>query len=453
MKRFFTISLILLSLVVALGGCASKRYTKKATKLEALGQYSEAADLYYQAVVIKNTNIEAFAGLKRTAQMTLSKKLSEFNKAYNNQENKNAVYLYEDAKKYYDKIAAVGVELNFPTFYDEYYQEVKDIFLEDQYYEGSNLLDSEKFAEAEKVFKEIVRLQPNYKDSKDKLTTATYEPKYRDALQKMDNGQYRQAYYIFDGIITGAGAYKSSYDLKAECLKKGTVTITIEKIKNLTATSGIESMLESKIITEIQGFNNPFIKLIDSNNQNRAANINSSGTTKSTLSTLTLYCEISKFTYNKGNVETIEKRGYLRKKVKVLNRETEEYEYKTEYDKVKYYEYKMSRTLDMSFMFKLIDTRTGEIKATKSKNILTRDDIHYARYEGDKKNLVPGYWKNQKTSSPEDYINDKTNDLKQLNALLDARSQIKDYNTLSTEALNSASTTISQEVNSYVNEN
>jgi hypothetical protein len=43
--------------------------------------------------------------------MTLSKKLSEFNKAYNNQENKEAVYLYEDSRKYYDKIAAVGVEI------------------------------------------------------------------------------------------------------------------------------------------------------------------------------------------------------------------------------------------------------------------------------------------------------------------------------------------------------
>lgn len=453
MRRIFTVSLILLSLVVVLGGCASKRYTKKATKLEALGQYSEAADLYYQAVVIKNTNIEAFAGLKRTAQMTLSKKLSEFNKAYNNQENKNAVYLYEDAKKYNDKIAGVGVELNFPSFYDEYYQEVKDIFLEDQYYEGSNLLDSEKFAEAERVFKEIVRLQPNYKDSKDKLVTATYEPKYRNALQKMDIGQYRQAYYVFNDIINGAGVYKSSYDLKAECLKKGTITITIEKVKNLTATTGIESVLESKIITDIQSFNNPFIKLIDSNNQNRAIQNTRTVSTKSVPSNLTLYCEISKFTYNKGNVQTIEKRGYLRKKVKVLNRETEEYEYKTEYDKVKYYEYKMSRTLDMNYMFKLVDTRTGEIKATQSKNIITRDDIYYARYDGDKKNLVPGYWKNIKTSSPEDYINDNNNEIKRLYALLDSRSQIKDFNTLSTEAMNSASSTISNEVNNFVNEN
>jgi tetratricopeptide (TPR) repeat protein len=454
MKKILTISAILLSLVLVFGSCASKRYTRKASKLEALGQYSESADLYYQAVIAKRTNIEANAGLKRTGQMTLSKKLSEFNKAYNNQNNKEAVYIYEDARNYYDKLTAVDVGLNFPSFYDEYYQEVKDIFLEDQYYEGSTLLDEEKFAEAEKIFKEIVRLQPNYKDSKDKLITATYEPKYRDALQKMEQDKYRQAYYVFDGIITGAGAYKSSYDLKAECLTKGTITITMDKVKNSTSASGIGTTLESKIITGIQGYNNPFIKLIDSSNQNRSSFTNKTGSAvKQRLTNVTLYCEISRFIYNKGTQNKTEKRGYLRKKVKILNRETQEYEYKTEYSKVIYYEYQMSRTLDMTYMFKLVDNRTGEILSTASKNVQTKDQIHYARYSGDRKNLVPGYWKNSKTSSPDDYINDKTHNLNNLNALLDARSEIKDYNTLSTEAINSASDFISTQVNGFVNEN
>jgi hypothetical protein len=88
MKRLFTITAIVLSLALVFGSCASKRYTKKGLKLEALGQYSESADMFYQAVVIKKTNLEATAGLKRTAQMTLSKKLSEFNQAYNNENNK-----------------------------------------------------------------------------------------------------------------------------------------------------------------------------------------------------------------------------------------------------------------------------------------------------------------------------------------------------------------------------
>lgn len=132
--------------------------------MEALGQYADAADMFYYAVQAKRTNVEALAGLKRCGQMTLSKKLSEFNQAYNDSKNKEAVYFYQDAKAYYEKLNAVGVSLNFPSFYDEYYQEVKDTYLEDRYYEGSKLLSDERFSEAETIFKEIQKLQANYKD-------------------------------------------------------------------------------------------------------------------------------------------------------------------------------------------------------------------------------------------------------------------------------------------------
>ncbi len=454
MKRLFTITAIVLSLALVFGSCASKRYTKKGLKLEALGQYSESADMFYQAVVIKKTNLEATAGLKRTAQMTLSKKLSEFNQAYNNENNKEAVYYYQDAKAYYDKITAIGVELNFPSFYVDYYNEVKDTYLEDRYFDGSKLLDEEKFAEAETIFREIVKLQENYKDAKDKLITATNEPKYREALRLMDNALYRKAYYAFDNIIKAAGAYKSSYDLQKECLEKGTMTISIAAIKNNTTTTGIESILESKIISGIQASNNPFIKLIDSQNQYRKTfDSNVEPTSVQKLPTAILNCEIAKFVYNKGQNQEFEKRGYLRKKVKVLNRETGEYETKTEYDKVTYKEYKMTRTLDMTVTYKLIDGKTHVIYKTNTKTLQTKDEIYYAKFTGDASNLVPGYWKDIKTTSPEDYINDNPNALKELNNLLGARSQIKDFETLSGEATDAAAQDISKAVIDYVNEN
>ncbi|HOZ29777.1 MAG TPA: hypothetical protein PLL66_02570 [Bacteroidales bacterium] len=450
MKKIITISTILLSLLLVFGSCASKRYTKKGLKLEALGQYSDAADMFYQAVVIKKTNIEAVAGLKRTGQMTLSKKLSDFNQAYNNENDKEAVYYYQDAKNYYDKITGVGIELNFPSFYEEYYNEVKGNYLEDRYYEGSNLLDQEKFSDAETVFREIVKLQENYKDAKDKLITAVNEPKYREGLRLMDSEQFRKAYYVFDEIIKNAGAYKSSYDLKSECLTKGTITISIAEIKNNSSTSGLESVLGSKIISGIQSAGNPFIKLIDNQKSSFVKGNTESSQTKPDA---ILYCEITKFNYNAGNNKQTEKRGYLRKKVKVLNRETGEYETKTEYEKVKYYEYNMTRTLDMTVTYKLVNGRTNEIYRTNTKTVQTRDDIHYAKFTGDVNNLVPGYWKDVKTSSPEDYISDNQNAITELNNLLNARSQIKDYNTLSGEATDATASVVSEAVIDFVNEN
>lgn len=453
MKKTFTVSIIMLTLLMILGSCATQRYTKKGIKLEAMGQYSEAADMFYQAVIAKRTNIEAMAGLKRCGQMTLSKKLSEFNQAYNNEKNKEAVYYYQDAKAYYDKIKAAGCELNFPGFYEEYYNEAKDTYLEDKYYEASKLLDDERFAESETLLREIVRLQPNYKDTKDKLIVSVNEPKYREGLRQMEMSNYRNAYYVYDGIISAAGAYKSSYDLKNECLTKGTMTIRIEPVRNLSGTSGIEALLQSKIISGIQSSNNPFIKLIDSQYSGGKTFESSNAPTNTILPNAILYVEIPKFVYNSGSLTEYDKRGYLRKKVKVLNRETSEYETKTEYDKVSYKEYKMTRTVDMTVTYKLVNGKTSEIYKTASRSIQSRDDIYYAKYAGDANNLVPGYWKHSLTKSSEDYISDKPEATRELKSLLNSRSQIKDYNSLTGEITDATAAEVSRAVVDFVNQN
>ncbi|MCK9498350.1 MAG: hypothetical protein M0Q45_02480 [Bacteroidales bacterium] len=441
MKKIFSISLIFLSLVLLNTGCKTKMLTKKGLKMEALGQYADAADMFYYAVQAKNTNIEAIAGLKRCGQMTLSKKLSEFNQAYNNHKNKEAVYFYQDAKAYYEKLNAVGATLNFPSFYEEYYEEVKDTYLEDRYYEGANMLDSERFSEAESIFREIQNLQANYKDSKDKLITAINEPKYREALRLMEIDQYRKAYYVFDAIISNAGAYKSSYDLKSECLTKGSISISIETIKNQTGTSGLEAQLESKIINNIQSANNPFIKLVDTKGSNAAR-----------YPDARLYVEIPKFVYNKGQNKEEEKKGYLKKTTKVMNKATEKYETKTEYSKVVYKEYSMSRSVDMNINFRLVDGKTSVIHTSSNKISKAVDNIHYAKYDGNAQNLVPGNWKNKLLSSSEDIIKDNVADVKNLQNLLNARTQIKDYNTLSSEAINECANAVSSAILQYVNQ-
>jgi len=457
MKRKITILAVLLSLVVVLGSCASKRYTKKGLKYEALGQYSDAADMFYQALSIKRTNIEAMAGLKRTGQMTLSKKLSEFNKAYNDQKNKEAVYYYQDAKDYYNKIASVGVELNFPSFYDEYYDEVKNVYVEDKYYEGIKFLDDEKFADAEKAFREVVKFQSNYKDAEDKLVISINEPKYRNGLKLMDQQQFRKAYYVFDEIIRNASNYKNSHELKAECLEKGTIVVQISKIQNVSTDAQIASTLEAKIIENILEANNPFIKLVDAGNKTATGK----GFYNQTISTNTqnrppdviLNVEISKFVYNKGDLKETEKRGYLKKQVKVTNRETGEEEVKIKYDKVTYKEFFMNRSVDLNFSYKLINGKTNVILKTASRNYIAKDEVNYARYQGDTKNLVPGYWKWLFISSSEDYISDNPKSIKALQNLLNARSQIKDYKTLAEEVVNKTAAEISEAVIDYVVKN
>ncbi|HRT80638.1 MAG TPA: hypothetical protein P5538_06840, partial [Bacteroidales bacterium] len=147
-----------------------------------------------------------------------------------------------------------------------------------------------------------------------------------------------------------------------------------------------------------------------------------------------------------------EKRGYLKKQVKVTNRETGE-EVKIKYDKVTYKEFFMNRSVDLNFSYKLINGKTNVILKTASRNYIAKDEVNYARYQGDTKNLVPGYWKWLFISSSEDYISDNPESIKALQNLLNARSQIKDYKTLAEEVVNKTAAEISEAVIDYVVKN
>jgi hypothetical protein len=250
--------LLVIFFTIALFGCASNRLTRKGVKMEQAGIYDHAADYYYQAYLKKNTNIEARLGLQRTGQMVLDRKLSDFNKAYNQGKNEEAVYHYLESEKYYNKIKNTGIDLNFPSYYTDYYNEVKDIYLDDKYIEALNLLQAEKFNQAENILREIVELQPNYKDAAEQLKIAIYEPLYRQSMQDMEIGKYRSAYYGFDNIVSKFGDYKESIDLRAECLEKAIVNITIAPIEIKVNNTYLASTLESKIISEIKTLGNPF---------------------------------------------------------------------------------------------------------------------------------------------------------------------------------------------------
>lgn len=121
--------LFILSVILLVAGCASKRYTKKAVKFEEAGLYEDAAEYYYQAVKKKDSNVDAKLGLRKTGQLTLDRKLSDFTFTYKQADYKKAVYNFLEAEKYYNKVKAVNVDLDFPDYHREYYEEAKGDYL------------------------------------------------------------------------------------------------------------------------------------------------------------------------------------------------------------------------------------------------------------------------------------------------------------------------------------
>ena len=70
------------------------------------------------------------------------------------------------------------------------------------------------------------------------------------------------------------------------------------------------------------------------------------------------------------------------------------------------------------------------------------------KFDGEKKNLVPGYWKYKDSNSPEDVIKNNSGDINALKQLLNASKQLKQRHLLD-ELIDRAVNGITNKVDKY----
>jgi hypothetical protein len=444
--------LLLLSVILLITSCASKRYVKKAVKFEEAGLYEDAAEYYFLAVQKKDSNVDGKLGLRKTGQMTLDRKLSDFTLAYKQADYKKAVYNYLEAEKYYNKVLSVRVELDFPEYHKEYYEEAKGDYLNKKYADGVDKLNREDFGEALTVFEEIKQIDAEYKDVKELYITAKYEPMYRDAAQYLETGLYRTAYYTYQSIINGAGNYKQSVALKDEAQEKGTITILVSDLSysgyNMRETAG---SVTSNLRAELSRLNNPFIRIIDPSSLD--VNIYEYGQMNMQAANLAgikavLTGAITDVKAINGRLQKTEKRGYLKHVTKSKDKEGKEIT-TVKYTKTTYYEYKQRNRAELDLNFKLVSTEDNSVMISDALNLSDSDNIHYAVYSGDKNKLIPGYWKYKSKKSSEDVQKDNKSDIKKLQNLLKADKKIESASTLLNGLIGKSVKEITTKVDKY----
>ncbi|MBL7942262.1 MAG: hypothetical protein JNM00_05830, partial [Flavobacteriales bacterium] len=232
-------------------------------KQEAAGLVKEAANSYYTALQRKRDNIDAQIGMKKTGQLVLNELLNEFAKTKNFGTAKEAVYSFHTARDYRDKIKSVGVDLQLAEFYFSDYENVKSTYLLQLYEEGTQLLEDQKFQEAENRFNEIRKLDPNYKDAQELGDIAYIEPLYAEALLAFQAGEYRKAYSNFDKVVSRKADYKDAKAKQSESLKLGTFTIALLPYENATGQQGMDAKMNAYTLEALTNIKDPFLKVVD----------------------------------------------------------------------------------------------------------------------------------------------------------------------------------------------
>jgi hypothetical protein len=448
--KYFTLTILVAALFFSCSG--TKHYTKMAVKQEASGLINEAAESYYNALQRKRTNIDAQIGMKKTGQLVLNQKLGEFSKTKSFGGKKEAVYAFHAARDYKDKIARVGVTLDIADFYSEDYRSVKESYMADLYEEGSELLESQNFTEAEKKFNEIKSLDPNFKDAKELGDVAYLEPLYSSGLRALEDGLYRTAYDNFGKVIARKSDYKDANAKQKESLEKGTYTIALLPYENASGFQGMDAKMSAYTLETLTKIKDPFLRVVDREHMQailQEQKLQLSGVIDDQTAVQVgqlvgaqaiLTGTVLSYDAQNGNLRNTTRTGYESYREKKVNAEGQEY-YETKYKKTSYVEYYNESSCHISVQYKLISLSTGELIKTEILEKDSKDEVLYATYQGDKGNLYPA-----SQSGP----NLNAQDRKALMSMINGRQQLKSATELSNDLFDSISRSMSTQIESVV---
>ena len=248
MKINITPKYLIVFLFLFIISCSVKNSTlKKGAEMEKLGNFKQASELYLGVLYRKSNLPEIENALRRSAQLHISE--TAFTIATKNEkgDKEGVVNEYYNLNGFVNQVNAFTKNLDIDQQTKAIYNKNLDQYLMGQYDLGIKYLSEKKFAEAESVFNDISRFNPNYKDTPKQLSIAINEPVYLSGIQLFGEKKYMPAYDKWNEIYTREANYKDvknklqqalnerykegSYYLMQENFKEA--ELAFEQVKNI----------------------------------------------------------------------------------------------------------------------------------------------------------------------------------------------------------------------------
>lgn len=273
--------------------------------------------------------------------------------------------------------------------------------LNERYKEGTVFLINEDFSAAENALGDVYNINPGYMDVKSQYIEARNEPVYRAAIQNLGSGRCRAAFRGFEVVMGDTGGnYKDAASLHDEALECASFPVAL-LANPLPGNTQDDEEFENILIQMILDARDPFIKIHNLGDINRRVQRSFIGATGALNRTMlrelhnrnriaaVLVVNFLDYDKTRGSVRRKEKNGFERVAI-------EDQEGQTTYRdrQVTYMEYTRTSRVRLNVNIQLISTLTGEILLSQRFNQSESDEMKYAVYRGETKNLYPAILRN-----------------------------------------------------------
>jgi hypothetical protein len=445
--------LALLTLIIIFGACStSKSLMKDGIEFQASGLDMDAVNAFKSSLNKNMSNTASREGLQLTGQKVLNTYLDDFSRNAMMNRSKESVYAFIKADGFKKEVKKYGADLSVPDHYYMTYASNEESYLNERYEQGITKLEQDDFTGSKVIFDEILQIHPGYRDVESLKGTSVLEPKYRRASEEMSTGAYRKAYYLFDDILRVKN-YKDVQSLKKECQVKGAFVMAILPFENHTPSMSAAPKAHAYTLNALVNLENPFLRVVDRQNlQQILAEQNFSltgiideqtaieagnliGAKSLLIGTLIEYRE------ERGQLKRVTMNGYESYSFKERGEDGKE-KLGFRYKPVTYNQYTDKNSVYLSFHMKLISLETGEVLLSEVIEKQSVDQVSFASYAGDRKNLF-----SQLDGRPD--VSRAAVD--EMQNLLHARSELEPLSTLSNQSLVDLAQSLSTKVELYLN--
>lgn len=384
--RSFT-HILLLSALLALTGCnGSRKYFKAAERLEKQGLIADAAEYYLESLQRKPTNVKARIKLKEVGQKHVSGLASDFFRNYNTQQTEASLESYEKLKSFYDRAAALQVELDYPRSYGEDYQKTIDIFCVKNYNQASVLVNQKKYAQALPYIYSIKKYNATYKNVPQLEIVSVCEPLYQNAINSLENKNYSSALVFLSGISQKTDNYKDSKELLELASNQQTKSFILfqprpsadnsdraiqEYLYNNFSQLALQKLSMVKIIN-----NTPFQNAPGATDLNNSSNVDLiQAIRKATGADYFYLYTVSNRRESSPAVSKTPLKGY--QEIKTRKNDTLTI---TEYKTFDYNTVKAQRSYSYDFNYKIINAYSNQIVSSQTQTMGSQDAVEYQEF-------------------------------------------------------------------------
>lgn len=444
--RFNTLITFVLLLLVSCG--KQHAVLKQANASSKAGDFNEAATLFYNVLLKDKNNADAKQGLIVNGQQVIADKFAKFSKQVIENKIEDALKTYRFAKQYAANAASVGVVLNWPTEYNEVYEDIKQEYIINKHTQAINLMQQRQFESAEKIFEQMALIDSSYAEVSVLRPATVVEPLYKTAQALFKQQKYKEAYQLFSKIAAIDDGYKDVLELKNKSLQMATSLVGVLPVAN--DTKRIAATMPDKIADLLIKQQSSYFKL--ANVQLLHNDMQSRGFSKYTTENdaieigtnlnlgYTVLLLLDTFIYSKTEPVTIQKIAYEAVTENILNPYTKTYQSISKFKQIYYTDNTQSQQLQLKFSYTLVSTQTKKVLVSNSFYVNKTDEWHAATYQGNKANIYP--------SLPEsNYMPQVSQEWR--NMFNNPKKSLKPFNLLLNESFDEVAYKIAVEINQH----